>query len=219
MSNVCCSYDVIRETTKKKILSDIINLDTLIEFLLGIALSAAAGFRVFVPLLVVSAAAVVGHLNLPTDFDWIETPQALIVFGVACLLEIAGYYIPWFDHLLDTVATPAAFVAGTVLTASVSPQLNPIIQWTLAVVAGGGTAGLTKGIMNLLRIGSSATSGGLTNPILATIELAIAAVLSVLAITVPLIAGVFVIVLLVLALLRIRKFFSSRQLLQADKTN
>jgi hypothetical protein len=189
-------------------LSDIINLDILIELLLGIALSTAAGFRVFVPLLVLSAATVVGHLNLPTDFDWIETPQALIVFGAACLLEIAGYYIPWFDHLLDTVATPAAFIAGTVLTASVSPQLNPIIQWTLAVVAGGGTAGLTKGVMNLLRVGSSATSGGLTNPILATIELAIAAVLSVLAITVPLIAGISVIVLLVLAVLRIRKFFS-----------
>lgn len=127
-------------------MSDIINLDTFIELLLGIALSTAAGFRVFVPLLVLSAAAVVGHLDLPTNFDWIETQNALIVFGAACLLEIAGYYIPWFDHLLDLVATPAAFIAGTVLTASVSPQLNPIIQWTLAVVAGGGTAGLDQRI-------------------------------------------------------------------------
>jgi hypothetical protein len=182
-------------------------LDTLIELLLGIALSTAAGFRVFVPLLVLSGAAVVGHLNLPTDFNWIESPQALIVFGFACLLEIAGYYIPWFDHLLDLVATPAAFIAGTVLTASVSPQLNPIIQWTLAVIAGGGTAGLTKGFMNVLRVGSSATSGGLTNPILATLELAIAAILSILAVTIPLIAGVFVIVILVSLLLKTRKFF------------
>jgi len=195
-------------------LSDIINLDILVELLLGIALSTAAGFRVFVPLLVLSAAAVVGHLDLPTDFDWIETPQAFMVFGAACLLEIAGYYIPWFDHLLDLIATPAAIVAGTVLTASVSPQMNPIIQWTLAVVAGGGTAGLTKGVMNLLRVGSSATSGGLTNPIVATLELALAAVLSVLAITVPLIAGILVIGILVFALLKISKFFS-----QSDRFN
>jgi Domain of unknown function (DUF4126) len=199
-------------------LSDIINLDTFIELLLGIALSTAAGFRVFVPLLVLSSAAVLGHLDLPTNFDWIETQNALIVFGAACLLEIAGYYIPWFDHLLDLVATPAAFIAGTVLTASVSPQLNPIIQWTLAVVAGGGTAGLTKGFMNLLRVGSSATSGGLTNPILATIELAIAAALSILAITVPLIAGILVIVVLVFALLRIKKFFSSRSPQQINQS-
>lgn len=195
-------------------MSDIINLDILVELLLGIALSTAAGFRVFVPLLVLSAAAVVGHLDLPTDFDWIETPQAFMVFGAACLLEIAGYYIPWFDHLLDLIATPAAIVAGTVLTASVSPQMNPIIQWTLAVVAGGGTAGLTKGVMNLLRVGSSATSGGLTNPIVATLELALAAVLSVLAITVPLIAGILVIGILVFALLKISKFFS-----QSDRFN
>jgi hypothetical protein len=198
-------------------LTDIFN--TFLELLLGIALSAAAGFRVFVPLLVLSGAAVFGHLDLPTDFDWIETSQALAVFGVACLLEIVGYYIPWFDHLLDTVATPAAFVAGTVLTASVSPQMNPIIQWTLAVVAGGGTAGLTKGIMNLLRVTSTAASGGLTNPIVATIELAIAAVLSLLAITVPLIAGLLVVVILVLAGARIWKFFSSRRQLQTSKTN
>lgn len=196
-----------------------VDLDTIIELLLGIALSAAAGFRVFVPLFVLSSAAVVGHLNLPTDFDWIETPQALVVFSVACLLEIAGYYIPWFDHLLDTIATPAAFVAGTVLMASVSPQMNPIIQWTLAIVAGGGTAGLTKGIMNLLRITSTSASGGLANPILATIELILAAVLSVLAIAVPLIAGIVVIAILVFALFRIKKFFSSSRQLEANKTN
>lgn len=200
-------------------MSEIVNLNTLIELLLGIALSAAAGFRVFVPLFVLSSAAVVGHINLPTDFDWIETPQALVVFSIACLLEIAGYYIPWFDHLLDTIATPAAFIAGTVLTASVSPQMNPIIQWTLAVVAGGGTAGLTKGVMNLLRITSTSASGGLANPILATIELALAAVLSILAITVPLLAGIFVIAIFVFALLRIKKFFSFPRQLDANRTN
>lgn len=199
-------------------MSDIINFNTAIELLLGIALSAAAGFRVFVPLLALSAAAVIGHFNLPTDFDWIETPQALAVFCAACLLEIVGYYIPWFDHLLDTVATPAAFIAGTVLTASVSPQMNPIIQWTLAVVAGGGTAGLTKGVMNLLRITSTAASGGLANPVLATIELAIAAVLSILALTVPFIAGIIVIVLMILAIQRIIKFLSRQQFSQPNKT-
>lgn len=213
-------YDnVINQTTTEKHLSEIVNLNTLIELLLGIALSAAAGFRVFVPLLILSTAAVVGHLDLPTDFDWIETPQALVVFSVACLLEIAGYYIPWFDNFLDTIATPAAFIAGTVLTASVSPQMNPIIQWTLAVVAGGGTAGLTKGVMNLLRITSTSASGGLANPILATIELALAVIISLLAITVPLIAGIFVIVVFVFALFRIKKFFSSQRQLEVNKTN
>jgi hypothetical protein len=186
------------------------DLDTLIEFLLGISLSAAAGFRVFVPLLILSMASVLGHINLPTELDWVETPQALVVFAVACLLEIIGYYIPWLDHLLDTVATPAAFIAGTIVAASFAPEMSPIVQWTLALVIGGGTAGLTKGLMNILRITSTGVSGGLTNPVLSTFELVIAIGLSVLAIALPAVAGIIVIGILIFAIQRIWKFFTSK---------
>ena len=189
-------------------------LDTLIALMLGISLSAAVGFRVFVPLLVLSTAAVVGHLNLPTDLDWAETPQALAVFAAACLLEVGGYYIPWFDHLLDIFSTPAAILTGTIVTASFAPEMNPLVQWTLALVAGGGTAGLTKGVMNLLRGTSTAASGGLTNPILATIELLIATGLSVLAVSVPVVAGVVVLSILVIAIQRLSKFVIHRRALQ-----
>ncbi|WP_404783660.1 DUF4126 domain-containing protein [Altericista sp. CCNU0014] len=169
-----------------------LNFDTLIELMLAIALSSAAGFRVFVPLLVLSAAAVFGHVDLPTDFDWIESPQALGLFAIAALLEILGYAIPWFDHVLDVVATPAAILAGTVMTASLAPEMDPLVKWTLALVAGGGTAGLTKGMMNLLRGTSTAATGGLANPIFAALELLVAATLSTLAVTVPIAAGALV---------------------------
>jgi len=190
-------------------MSHFFSLDTLIEVLLGISLSVAAGFRVFVPLLVLSGASVVAHLNLPTDFDWLETPQALVVFAIACLLEIMGYYVPWLDHLLDIVSTPAAIIAGTVVAASLTPDIDPIAQWIFALIAGGGAAGLTKGVMNLFRITSTAASGGLTNPILATIELGIALSLSVLAVTMPLVAGTLLLVLLIVGVQRLRRFFSA----------
>jgi len=180
-----------------------LSLSTLIEIMLGISLSAAVGFRIFVPPLVLSTAAVAGGLNLPPDLDWVETPQALAVFAIACLLEVSGYYIPWFDHLLDIVATPAAILAGTLVAASVAPEMNSIGQWTLALVAGGGTAGLTKGLMNLVRGTSTAASGGLTNPIVATLELVMAIALSVLAVTLPLVAGVIVLSVLGIALQRL----------------
>ena len=176
------------------------SIDPLIELMLGISLSAAVGFRVFAPLLVLSGAAVFGHLDLPTDLDWAETPQALTVLAVACLLEVGGYYIPWFDHLLDIVATPAAIVAGTIVAASVAPEMNSLVQWTLALVVGGGTAGLTKGLMNILRGTSTAASGGLTNPVVSTIELVIALALSALAVTLPLVAGAVVLSTLVIAM-------------------
>lgn len=200
-------------------MEQLFNLNTLIEVILGISLSAASGFRVFVPLLALSTAAVVGHIDLPTDFNWIESPQALVLFAIACTLEIAGYYIPWFDHLLDFAATPAAILAGTVVTASLAPDMNPLIQWTLALVAGGGTAGITKGLMNLLRATSTATSGGLANPLVATIELVAAVGISILAVTLPVVAGIVVISLLVFAVSKLWQLFSRLKLRQSSTIN
>src|SRR6185503_2730808 len=93
-------------------------MDTLTSIFLGIGLSAACGFRVFVPLLFMSVASLSGHLTLAPGFAWIGTYPALISFAVATGLEVGGYYIPWLDHLLDTLASPAAVVAGTVATAA-----------------------------------------------------------------------------------------------------
>ena len=81
-------------------------------------LSAACGFRVFVPLLVMSLFAKNGHLNLSPGFSWIGTYPALIAFGTATGVEIAAYLIPGLDHLLDIITTPAAVIAGTLVTAA-----------------------------------------------------------------------------------------------------
>ncbi|NEQ23984.1 MAG: DUF4126 domain-containing protein [Microcoleus sp. SIO2G3] len=178
--------------------------------MLGISLSAAAGFRVFVPLFALSAVSVLGHFDLPTDFDWIETPQALAMFAIACLLEITGYFVPWLDHALDLVATPAAILAGTLMSASLVPDMNPLVQWTLAIVAGGGTAGITKLLTNLIRGTSTAASGGLTNPVWALVELAGAIALSVLAFTVPILAGAVVLGLFGFGFVKLWQFFSRR---------
>ena len=88
-------------------------METVLSLLVGIGLSAACGFRVFVPLLMVSISAMSGHLVLAPGFEWLGSLPALIAFSVATCLEIAGYYVPWVDHLLDSVSTPAAVVAGT----------------------------------------------------------------------------------------------------------
>jgi hypothetical protein len=184
-----------------------INWETLLDLMLGIGLSAAAGFRVFVPLLVMSAAAVLGHVDLPTNFDWIESDQALIVFAAASLMEIVGYYIPFLDVLLDTIATPAAIIAGTLITASLASDLNPFLQWTVAIIAGGGTAGLTKGTTAIIRVIATAVFAGLSNPVIATIELVLAITLAVLAITVPVLTSVVLLAGFAIAVGRIRKFF------------
>lgn len=185
-----------------------LNLDVLVEFLLAISLSAASGFRIFVPFLMMSGAAVLGHVDLPSQFDWVETPQALGLFSIALVLEMIGYSIPWFDHVLDIAATPIAVLAGTLLTGSIAPDMEPLVKWTLAIAAGGGTAGLTKVLSNLLRGGSTAISGGLTNPIYALIEVGLAIAISLLAIATPIAAGVIVAGLIGFAIYRVVRLVS-----------
>jgi hypothetical protein len=167
-------------------------MDMLLSICLGIGLSAACGFRVFVPLLIMSLASRSGHLHLAAGFDWIGTSPALLMFAVATGLEIAGYYVPWVDNLLDTLATPAAIVAGTIVTASMVQDVDPFLRWTLGVIAGGGVAGLVQGTTVLVRGASSATTGGLANPLFATIELGGATITAVAAILMPVLVVVLI---------------------------
>jgi Domain of unknown function (DUF4126) len=185
-------------------------VQTVVEVMLAISLSAAAGFRVFIPLLALSTASVLGHVDLPARFDWIENPQAMTLFAIAALLEIIGYSIPWFDHLLDIVATPAAIISGTIVAASLTPEMDPLAKWVLALAFGGGAAGITKGLMNLLRGGSTAATGGLANPVFAFGELAIAVILSVLAIVAPVVAAAIVVGIFGFGIYKIIQFFRGR---------
>jgi hypothetical protein len=164
---------------------------------LGLGLAAAVGFRVFVPMFLVGIAARGDLVSLGAGFDWLASDVALIMFAVAAALEIAAYFIPFFDHLLDVLAGPAAITAGTVLMASALVDISPWLRWTLAIVAGGGTAGVFHGATSGLRAGSTATTGGLANPAFAGLETGSAVVVTLLALLVPLIALVLLLVLLV----------------------
>src|SRR5262249_48211351 len=148
-------------------LSEKISMETLMSVCVGIGLSAACGFRVFVPLLAMSVAAHSGHLSLGHGFEWIGSNPALIAFSVATVVEIDGYYILW----VDTLASPAAVVAGTVVTASAVADMSPFLKWSLAVIAGGGVAGVVQSGTVLTRAASTVTTGGLGNPVVATLEL------------------------------------------------
>src|SRR5215472_5740920 len=145
--------------------------DVALSIVLGIALAAATGFRIFLPMLIVSSAAYTGHLQLDNSFAWLGSTSALIMLSVAALAEIVAYYIPVIDNLLDTLATPAALIAGTIVSAAFMTDLPPMVKWTAAVIAGGGIAGLTRGVTGILRAHSTVLTGGFGNPVIATAEL------------------------------------------------
>ncbi len=163
-------------------------LDIALSIALGIALAAAVGFRVFLPLLAVSVAAHTGHLPLGESFAWLASLPAMMMLAVAAGAEILGYYIPAVDNLLDAITTPSAIIAGAVVSAAVMTDLPPLVKWTTAIIAGGGAAGATQAVTALLRAKSTAVTGGIGNPVIATGELGGALLLPVLAIAAPFVA-------------------------------
>jgi len=180
------------------------NMDTLLAVCAGLGLAAACGFRVFVPMLIMSIAVQSGHLTVAPGMAWIGSTPATISFALATALEVGGYYIPWLDHFLDTLATPTAVVAGTIVTASMVTHVDPYLRWTLAVIAGGGIAGAVQGTTVLARGVSLATTGGLGNPLVATLELGGSIFASLAALIAPLAA--LILIMAVISFLGVRAF-------------
>jgi hypothetical protein len=185
-------------------------LSSFVSIALGIGLAAATGFRIFVPLLLAGLAARAGWIPLNEGFTWLMTTPALLTLGTAAVFETLAYYIPGVDHLLDAIAGPAAVVAGVIASASVMTNIAPGLMWPLAIIAGGGVAGLTKGSSALIRAKTGAATAGLGNPVVSTAETAGAAVLSVLAIALPLVCLALVAAVVYWSVRRIVRFFKSR---------
>jgi len=160
---------------------------------IGICLSAACGFRVFLPLMGMSIAALLDRLTLSPGFAWIGTWPALVAFATATVVEIAAYHIPWVDHVMDALMTPAAVVAGTIATASVIGDVSPFVRWSLAIIAGGGVSAVVQGGTVALRAGSTGTTGGLANPVVSTIELIGSIVVTIFAVLLPILCFVAVV--------------------------
>ncbi len=169
--------------------------DIIISIFLGVGLAAAVGFRVFLPLLILSLAGYYDVIPLNESWQWAGSFTAVIVMGIATLVEIFGYYIPWFDNLLDTIALPLATLAGTAVMVATVADLSPVVTWTLAIIAGGGTAAAIKGNTSVARLTSSATTGGIANPVLSTVETGTSILMAVVSIFLPIIAFVLVLFL------------------------
>ena len=155
-------------------------LQILLSLSLGLGLAAACGFRVFIPPLMMGVGSRLDLYKLEGSFVWVDDTWAIAIFAVATLLEIGGYFIPWIDNLLDTVATPAAIIGGIFVTsASLEGELDPSAQWTLSVIAGGSVSGVIQLGTVATRAISTGTTGGLANPIISLLE-AVASILCIL---------------------------------------
>ncbi|MFZ1520415.1 MAG: DUF4126 domain-containing protein [Ignavibacteriaceae bacterium] len=184
-------------------------MELILSIFIGVGLAAAVGFRIFIPFLIASIAAYTGNLELSTYFGWIGTLPALILFAVATVVEIFSYYIPWVDNFLDAINHPLAIFAGIALSGAVVTDFPPLIKWSLALIAGGGIAGTIHAATGLIRLKSSAVTGGVGNPVVATVEAGSSITLSLIAIFIPAVAVMIVGIMIVYLSFMIKnKFFS-----------
>jgi hypothetical protein len=196
-------------------------MNEIIAIFAGIGLAAACGFRVFVPLFIASLAAnqgvdALGGMNfqdmLGADFEWLGNDWVTMALGVATVLEIGSYYIPWLDNALDSIATPAAVVAGTFISGAMLPEFmgDDALKWITAAIMGGGTAGIVQGASVITRGASFATTGGIGNPAVSTAELGGSILTAGLAVLIPILAAILVLFLLFYFVRTLYRFFSRR---------
>lgn len=180
-------------------------ISILISLCIGVGLSTSTGFRILVPFACLSAAALYGDLTLPTEMAWLDSYLALIGLVIGTLIEVAAYYIPWVNDALDTVELPASVIAGTYLTGAFAADLPTLLQWSLALVAGGGIAGTVNGLTGMTRLATNSATGGAATPVTSSLEWMSALMLAILAITLPLLALVLSIFLVLFVMKRVSK--------------
>ncbi|MCB0729875.1 MAG: DUF4126 domain-containing protein [Ignavibacteriae bacterium] len=172
------------------------NAENIVGVFLGLSLASAVGFRIFIPLLIMSLASMSGFLSLSSGFEWIGTFPALVILGAAAVFELAAYFIPYVDNILDTIAGPVAVIAGTIVMASSIVEMEPLYKWIIAIIAGGGAAGLVQSLTTITRGASTITTGGIGNHLVATGETSASVGISVLAIIFPIGIGVLILLFL-----------------------
>jgi len=173
-------------------------MDLYVALALGIGLAAASGFRVFMPPFLFGLATRfdLNPAAMPDSGmqDWMASDVGLVVLGAAVLCEILAYYIPWMDNLLDTVASPAAILGGMLLMSTSLGELDPALRWSLSIIVGGTTSGTVQVSTVGVRALSTATTGGLGNPLVSTMEAGACLVCTVLALLLPLLALAMIVV-------------------------
>ncbi|MBB4635528.1 DUF4126 domain-containing protein [Longimicrobium terrae] len=183
-------------------------MDALSAAAFGIVLAACAGLRAFLPVFSASLAAWTLHVPLPQNLEWLARPETVLAFGIATLIEILGDKVPLVDHALDSIQL---FTKPGLAVLAATPflyQLSPQYAIGIGIVLGAPLALGVHSAKATARVGSTAATGGIGNPILSVVE-DVAAIGSIaLAFLAPVVALVLLAVMLFLLVrfaIRIRK--------------
>lgn len=178
------------------------NFTSIATLLSAFGLSASAGLNAYIPLLIVG---VVGRfapavVRLSAPWDALTSWWAIGTLSVLVLIEILADKIPVVDHANDVLGTVIRPAAGAILFAATTgtvSYLNPNVALILGLIV----AGAAHGAKATARPVVTATTGGIGNPIVSTVEDIAALFTSLIAVFVPIVIGLGAIVFGVIVLL------------------
>ncbi len=188
----------------------------MIESLSGIftafGLSSSAGLNAYLPLLIVALTARFTNLiNLQSPFDWLTNWWVIGLLAVLLLIEIFADKVPVVDHANDVIQTVVRPAAGAILfaaNANVITDMHPALALGAGLLLAGGVHTAKATVRPVV----TATTGGLGNPVVSTVEDIVALVVSVMAILLPILTFIALVVLVAVIWRRWRRYKARRAL-------
>ncbi len=162
-------------------------------------LSASAGLNAYIPLLTIALAARLQPdlMRLAAPFNILTDGWVIAGLTVLLLIEVLADKVPIIDHVNDLIGLFVRPTAGAVLFAASTGTVS-FLDPRLALVLGFVVAGAAHSAKATARPVVTATTHGLGNPVVSTMEDVAAFLTSIVALFAPLIIGVAIVAFVVI---------------------
>ncbi|GAA0648861.1 DUF4126 domain-containing protein [Brevundimonas lenta] len=180
--------------------------------LLGLGLASATGLRTFLPLLMLALAAKfeLFGVRLIDQMDWLGSWPAIAALATATTAEFLGDKVPAIDHALNMVGYVTRPIAGAVAAGSVFWAVDPTMAAVAGIIVGAPAALAFNAAQTGVRVGSTATTGGLGNPVVSFVEDLLAFLTVLVAFLAPIIIPIVLIVLAIVVFRLARRIRDGR---------
>ncbi|MDP3803145.1 DUF4126 domain-containing protein [Brevundimonas sp.] len=181
--------------------------------LLGLGLASATGLRTFLPLLMLALAArfEMFGVRLIDQMDWLVSWPAIAALGTATVAEFLGDKVPAIDHGLNAIGYVTRPVAGAIAAGSVFWNVDPAAAAVAGLIVGAPAALAFNAAQTGVRVGSTAATGGLGNPLVSLIEDVLAALTVIVAFLAPIVIPLVLLILIVVVFRLARRIRDRRE--------
>ena len=189
---------------------------TTLCILIGVGLSCAIGFKIILPVFVLSLLSYFGEIELNESYSWLSSKYTLVALGIAFCYETLSTLIPGLAGMQKFMAVfIAPLVAFWVSVAILPSETSEFIKWSSALICGTtsfGVAATTSGI----RASTAFVTGGANAPVSGGVEIGASLLSSILAMICPILIPIFIIIVCIILFFVIRKILSIRKLKKSN---